>query len=224
MVKQRTANSSLAKGGLTCFAETFVLKQTFDFRMNFGAKNPALRQAANRWLQGTCKTLKLKNVMKIRQLNSMIAIVFLLIVATNTNAQKLESEFLYKLSLTLDTSVDIGKLPIGKRVIYPINGGSFEGPKLRGKVRSFGADWVLRLDSVTTKLDVRLLLETEDGQFISNTYTGIVYNSSDGKTYWRTTPVFETSSKKYEWLNYLVAVGVGSMSKGGVSYDVYSIK
>jgi hypothetical protein len=49
MVKQRTANSSLAKGGLTCFVETFVLKQTFDFRMNFGAKNPALRQATNRY-------------------------------------------------------------------------------------------------------------------------------------------------------------------------------
>ena len=35
MVKQRTANSSLAKGGLTCFVETFVLKQTFVFRMDF---------------------------------------------------------------------------------------------------------------------------------------------------------------------------------------------
>ena len=48
MVKQRTANSSLAKGGLTCFVETFVLKQTFVFRMDFGAKNPALRQARKR--------------------------------------------------------------------------------------------------------------------------------------------------------------------------------
>lgn len=162
--------------------------------------------------------------MKIGQSRSLIAIVLSLIIATNTNAQKLESEFLYKLSLTLDAPFDIGKLPLGKRVIYPVNGGSFEGPKMRGKVRSFGADWVLRLDSVTTKLDVRLLLETEDGQFISTTYTGIVYNSPDGKTYWRTTPVFETSSKKYEWLNYLIAVGVGSMSKDGVSYEVFSIK
>lgn len=43
-----TANSGLAKSGLTCFVETFVLKQTFVLRMNFSAKNPALRQAANR--------------------------------------------------------------------------------------------------------------------------------------------------------------------------------
>lgn len=44
----RTANSGLAIGGLTCFAETFVHKQTFVLRMNFSAKNPAHRQAANR--------------------------------------------------------------------------------------------------------------------------------------------------------------------------------
>ncbi|MEZ4900732.1 MAG: hypothetical protein R2822_02725 [Spirosomataceae bacterium] len=44
-----TANSGLAKGGLTCFVETFAVKQTFVLRMNFSAKNPALRQAVNRW-------------------------------------------------------------------------------------------------------------------------------------------------------------------------------
>ena len=43
-------NSGLAKGGLTCFVETFVQIQTFVLRMNFSAKNPALRQAAKRWL------------------------------------------------------------------------------------------------------------------------------------------------------------------------------
>lgn len=37
-----TANSGLAKGGVSCFVETSVL------RMNFCAKNPALRQAAKR--------------------------------------------------------------------------------------------------------------------------------------------------------------------------------
>jgi hypothetical protein len=37
-------------------------------------------------------------------------------------------------------------------------------------------------------------------------------------------PVFETSSKKYYWLNYLLAVGIGSFSKEGVSYEVFAIK
>ncbi len=158
------------------------------------------------------------------RMTSLIAIVLSLLLALTANAQKLESEFLYKINLSLDAAIDIGKIPIGKRVIYPITGGTFEGPKLKGKVRTFGADWVLRLDSMTTKLDVRLLLETEDGQLISSTYTGIVYNNPNGTTYWRIAPLFETSSKKYEWLNYLLGIGVGSFIKGGVSYDVFAIK
>lgn len=46
--KARTPNSGLAKGGVSCIVETFVVNQTFVLRMNFCAKNPALRQAAKR--------------------------------------------------------------------------------------------------------------------------------------------------------------------------------
>jgi Protein of unknown function (DUF3237) len=73
-------------------------------------------------------------------------------------------------------------------------------------------------------LDVRLLLKTEDGELISSTYTGIVHDKPGGTNYRRITPVFETSSKKYAWLNYIVAVGIGKFGEGGVSYEVYSIK
>jgi Protein of unknown function (DUF3237) len=141
-------------------------------------------------------------------------LVALLLFANIVNAQKLEHEFLYKIDLLLEKGIELGKTPVGTRVIYPVEGGTFEGPKLKGKVRPVGGDWVLRIDSFTTKLDVRLLLETEDGQLISNTYTGIVHNNPDGTTYWRITPVFETSSKKYAWLNYIVAVGIGKFGEG----------
>lgn len=161
--------------------------------------------------------------MKKRIIFHITVLIALLIVGT-ANAQKLEYEFLYKINLSLDSSIDIGMIPIGKRVIYPIKSGTFEGPKLKGKVRAFGADWVLRLDSSTSKLDVRLILETDDGQVISNTYSGIVYNNLNGTTYWRIMPVFETSSKKYDWLNYILAIGVGNFSKEGVSYEVFAIK
>jgi hypothetical protein len=49
--KTTTANSGLAKGGVSCFVETFVVYQTFLLRMNICGKNPALRQAANRYRQ-----------------------------------------------------------------------------------------------------------------------------------------------------------------------------
>ena len=44
-----TANSGFALWGLTFFVETFVVKQTFVLRMNFSAKNPALRKSADRY-------------------------------------------------------------------------------------------------------------------------------------------------------------------------------
>ena len=162
--------------------------------------------------------------MKNVKIISRIALVMALLMANAANAQKLEYEFLYKIDLSLEPGIELGKTPVGTRVIYTVKGGTFEGPKIKGKVRPVGGDWVLRLDSVTTKLDVRLLLETEDGQLISNTYTGFVHNNPDGSTYWRITPLFETRSKKYAWLNYLIAVGVGKFGEHGPSYEVYAIK
>lgn len=44
-------NSGLAKWRVTCFYETFVVKQTVVHLMNFSAKIPPLRQAANRYTQ-----------------------------------------------------------------------------------------------------------------------------------------------------------------------------
>ena len=41
--------------------------------------------------------------------------------------------------------------------------------------------------------------------------------------YFRTTPVFETGSEKYGWLNRIVAVGVGRRTETGVAYTVYEI-
>jgi hypothetical protein len=162
--------------------------------------------------------------MRNTKIISGIVFATTLLIGNAANAQKLDYEFLYKIDLILEPGVELGKTPIGKRVIYVAKGGTFSGPKLKGKVRPVGGDWVLRLDSITTKLEVKLVLETDDGQLISNTYTGIVRNNPDGTTYWRITPVFETSSKKYEWLNYIVAVGVGKFGAGGVSYEVYAIK
>jgi len=44
--KENTAaNIGLAKGGLTSFVETFVQGSAFVLRMNFSAKNSAIRKA-----------------------------------------------------------------------------------------------------------------------------------------------------------------------------------
>ncbi|MDI1234152.1 MAG: hypothetical protein PSX81_07720 [bacterium] len=44
-------NSTYPKGGVSCFADTFVQAESSVLRMKFGGKNPALRVAANRYHQ-----------------------------------------------------------------------------------------------------------------------------------------------------------------------------
>ena len=43
-----TGNSTYPKGGVSCFADSFVVAQSSVLRMKFSGKNPALRVAAKR--------------------------------------------------------------------------------------------------------------------------------------------------------------------------------
>ncbi len=46
--EQRRHNSTYPKGGVSCFADIFVVAESSVLRMKFSGKNPALRVAANR--------------------------------------------------------------------------------------------------------------------------------------------------------------------------------
>ncbi len=43
------ANSTCPKGGVSCFADSFVVAASSVLRMKFSGKNPALRVAAKRY-------------------------------------------------------------------------------------------------------------------------------------------------------------------------------
>jgi hypothetical protein len=50
--KITAANMGFAKWRVQCFYDTFAQGSTFGILMNFCAKNPPLRKAQNRYLQG----------------------------------------------------------------------------------------------------------------------------------------------------------------------------
>jgi hypothetical protein len=54
------------------------------------------------------------------------------------------------------------------------------------------------------------------------TYKGMVVRSDSG-LYWRVTPVFNTASEKYDWLNHIVAVGKNKNVEGKIAYDIWRI-
>lgn len=132
----------------------------------------------------------------------------------------LKSEFL--MDMILETAPAV---TIGPRTAVAVTGGTFEGPKLKGKVIGPGADWPMRMSDTVRILDVRTILVTDDDQKIYMTYRGVIYTPppGQGERYWRTVPIFETDSKKYEWLTHMVAVGVSYTVPQRVAYRIFEI-
>ena len=59
------------------------------------------------------------------------------------------SRLLMRLQVVVPPPQRLGAVPHGTRVIAPITSGTFEGPRLRGKVLPGGGDWtLLRPDGV----------------------------------------------------------------------------
>jgi hypothetical protein len=132
----------------------------------------------------------------------------------------LKSEFL--LDMILETG-GLGSGPVGSRNIVAVTGGTFEGPKLKGTVLGPGGDWLTTVNPTLRTLDVRTIFLTDDNQRIYVTYRGVIHTPQGGERYWRTSPVFETSSEKYAWLNSIICVGVPFTIPQRTSYRVFQI-
>ena len=114
--------------------------------------------------------------------------------------------------------------PSGTRIVITAMRGRFDGPKLNGTIADVaGGDWVTRRADGTLKLDVRLVLTTDDGASIFMTYSGFAVPAADGTMTVRVAPQFETGDERYAWLNNVQAVAHGSTGEGNVSYDVYQL-
>jgi hypothetical protein len=149
----------------------------------------------------------------------------------------LQSSPLFDITLTLHPAHEIGETPLGSRRIVPVAGGMFIGERLKGIVLpNAGADWVLMRHDGSVQLDVRLTLQTDDNALIFMSYRGIRHSSPEvsrrlargdkvdpSEYYFRTTPVFETASPRYDWLNRIVSVATGRREASGPVYEVYEV-
>ena len=133
-------------------------------------------------------------------------------------------EHLFTLTATLrERPPALLNAPQGSRVIVTVTGGHFEGPKLRGTVDNSGGDWVsLRTDG-SIKLDVRILLHTDDGAAIFMRYEGIGVRI-DGELKVVTAPLFETGDQRYAWLNNVQAIARGVSANNQVTYEVFAVQ
>ena len=85
-------------------------------------------------------------------------------------------------------------------------------------------------------LDVRLVLQTDDGALIGLTYRGLRHGPADvmakvargelvepGSYYSRTTVMFETASETYGWVNRVIGIGTGTRPAAGPVYEIFEL-
>jgi len=145
--------------------------------------------------------------------------------------------FLCDMELTVEGAHLPGVTPIGNRRIIRVTGGKLRGKKLNADVIPGGDDWITVREDGTVIQDVRILLETEDNELILMIYRGIrtgpkeildrLDNGEDVNPddyYFRTSPIFETSSEKYDWLNRKLFISKGIRLPQGVNYSIYTVE
>jgi Protein of unknown function (DUF3237) len=143
---------------------------------------------------------------------------------------------LFVMRLDVRKLLVVGAAPGPFRRIGVVPSGSFEGERLAGEVLDGGSDWqTVRIDGATT-LNVRLVLKTKDDALICMTYQGVRHGPAevveriekgevvDPTTYYfRTNPVFETASQKYDWINRIIAIGIGHRRADGPIYSIFEV-
>jgi hypothetical protein len=149
---------------------------------------------------------------------------------------EIRTAHLLTLKLAVSGMQPIGETPSGNRRIGLVAGGTFEGAKLRGTVLPGGADWIISRPDGVTALDVRIVLQTDDGATIGLQYKGLRHgpaaamekvNSGQyvdpSEYYFRTAVTFETASPRYAWLNKVFGIGTGSRPPEGPVYDIFEV-
>ena len=132
-------------------------------------------------------------------------------------------EYLFTLTANLrEGSPVLANGPQGTRVVVTVVGGSFDGPRLRGTVDNSGGDWVTVRADGNIKLDVRIMLKSDDGADIFMRYEGTGVRR-DGQLLLATAPLFETGDERYTWLNNTQALATGTSGNNVVTYDVYAV-
>src|ERR1700733_14079090 len=150
--------------------------------------------------------------------------------------QSIQTRPLFVMRLDVKAIVIVGDTPGPFQRIGIVPSGTFAGERLSGKVLDGGSDWQSVRSDGSTTLDVRLILQTDDGTNITMAYRGIRHGAADviqrlekgeevdpASYYFRINPIFEAPAGKYEWLNRVITVGTGHRFAYGPVYSVFEV-
>jgi len=148
----------------------------------------------------------------------------------------LASTHLFDMTVVVDPIYDYGATPVAERDVAIVQGGRFQGPRMRGVIMPGGSDWRMTRADGVIRLDVRLVLQTDDQALIGVSYIGLRHGPPEvmarlgrGEAvdpslyYFRVAPFFETAAPKYAWLNTVIAIGIGDRQPSGPVYRFYLV-
>lgn len=152
----------------------------------------------------------------------------------------LQTEFLTHFTIEAEPGLEIGKTPFGWRRVDRVLKATFAGPRFTG-VLVEATDPVLTLRDDSARLDVRMILRTDDGALVQMTYDGIVAGPKDvmkrigrrevvdaADYYMRTAVQFECADPRYAWLQCSLCIATGRLlvfpsGAFGDHYNVYRV-
>ncbi len=102
--------------------------------------------------------------------------------------------------------IDMGDTPLGKRRMIPILGGTFVGPRLRGKVLAGGADRQLTRKDGATLLNALYEMQTDDGAVIT-ILNQVTIDPSSNPPYALSKVEATAPEGPHGWLNRRILVG-----------------
>ena len=162
-----------------------------------------------------------------------VAMLLLFVLGMKAQSETPQLEFVVELKVKCEGAYQVGKTSHGNRMVIPIVGGTFEGPKMKGTVLPGGADYQLQ-DQATGRTEIEAIysIKTDDGVNIHIRNCGLIYTGkgADGNPqfYFRTTPKFEApQDSKYAWLNNAIFVcqpSFGSGNDGTICLKVWMVK
>jgi len=142
-----------------------------------------------------------------------------------------ETEFVMQLVVTLGKTYTLGDTPHGKRTVIPITGGTFQGPNIKGRILSGGADYQLYdTECARTELEAIYSIQTDDGVYVHVRNRGLISSGKDEEgrptTYFKAAPEFEApNDSKYAWLNNALFICAPAPSRPGtVTLNVWKVK
>ncbi|MEO7110084.1 MAG: DUF3237 domain-containing protein [Polyangiaceae bacterium] len=137
--------------------------------------------------------------------------------------EKMELQPLATMIITMGRSLLIANAPVGARLVIDFTDIVVQGERLKAKKASAlpAGDWLTLGPNDVATLDIRFVLETEDGATIFVHGTGRTDSAKFSKgapCYF--TPVFETSDARYAWLNKVQAVARGVAKENVVTFEL----